>query len=90
MSRQCLRPFAVRYRDKREGCVPRRRHKLAEGEVWRQESIIGSVFEASYPRSGELSGQAVISTITGHAHIMAEGRLCFDSTDPFAWGIPVA
>jgi 4-hydroxyproline epimerase len=63
-------------------------NKLAEGEVWRQESIIGSVFEVSYRRSDELAGQAVIPTITGHAHIMAEGRLCFDSTDPFAWGIP--
>ena len=65
-------------------------NKLAEGEVWRQESIIGSVFEASYRRSGELAGEAVVPTITGHAHIMAEGRLCFDSTDPFAWGIPPA
>jgi 4-hydroxyproline epimerase len=65
-------------------------NKLAEGEVWRQESIIGSVFEASYRHSGELAGQAVIPTITGHAHIMAEGRLCFDPTDPFAWGIPAA
>jgi 4-hydroxyproline epimerase len=65
-------------------------NKLAEGEVWRQESVIGSVFEASYRRSGELAGQAVIPTITGHAHIMAEGRLCFDNTDPFAWGIPAA
>jgi 4-hydroxyproline epimerase len=65
-------------------------NKLAEGEVWRQESIIGSAFEASYRRSDELAGQAVIPTITGHAHIMAEGRLCFDSTDPFAWGIPAA
>jgi len=65
-------------------------NKLAEGEVWRQESIIGSVFEASYRRSGEFAGQAVIPTITGRAHIMAEGRLCFDDTDPFAWGIPAA
>jgi 4-hydroxyproline epimerase len=65
-------------------------NKLAEGEVWRQESIIGSVFEASYQRSGERERRAVIPTITGHAHIMAEGRLCFDSTDPFAWGIPAA
>ncbi|WP_179712316.1 4-hydroxyproline epimerase [Paraburkholderia bryophila] len=65
--------------------------KLAEGAVWRQESIIGSVFEASYRRAGEGDGDghggAVIPTITGHAHIMAEGRLCFDERDPFAWGI---
>jgi 4-hydroxyproline epimerase len=57
--------------------------KLAEGEVWRQESIIGSVFEASYVQSRD----ELIPTITGHAYIMAQGRLCFDAADPFAWGI---
>jgi 4-hydroxyproline epimerase len=63
--------------------------KLAAGAVWRQESIIGSVFEASFTGTGEQQhGMAsVIPTITGHAHIMAESRLCFDGRDPFAWGI---
>ncbi|SEK01533.1 4-hydroxyproline epimerase [Paraburkholderia diazotrophica] len=66
--------------------------KLAAGAVWRQESIIGSVFEASYAEAGVDGGaqndiHAVIPTITGHAHIMAESRLCFDEHDPFAWGI---
>jgi len=60
--------------------------KLAEGATWRQESIIGSVFDARYERMGD----ALIPTITGHAHIMAEGRLCFDPTDPFAQGIPAS
>jgi 4-hydroxyproline epimerase len=58
---------------------------LAPDGVWRQESVIGSVFEASYALSD--AGE-VIPTITGHAHIMGEGRLCFDERDPFAWGIP--
>jgi 4-hydroxyproline epimerase len=62
--------------------------KLAEGAVWRQESIIGSVFEAIYRHSGD--GATIVPTITGHAHIMAEGRLCFDGRDPFAWGIRAA
>jgi 4-hydroxyproline epimerase len=62
--------------------------KLAEGAVWRQESIIGSVFEASYRHSGD--GSTIVPTITGHAHIMSEGRLCFDERDPFAWGIRTA
>ncbi|TKC92627.1 4-hydroxyproline epimerase [Trinickia terrae] len=62
--------------------------KLASGEAWRQESIIGSVFEARYAE-GERAG-TIVPTITGHAHIMAEGRLCFDAQDPFAWGIPSA
>jgi 4-hydroxyproline epimerase len=62
--------------------------KLAAGTLWRQESIIGSVFEASYAEGGTQDGIAtVIPTITGHAHIMAESRLCFDERDPFAWGI---
>jgi 4-hydroxyproline epimerase len=62
--------------------------KLAAGTVWRQESIIGSVFDASYAEGGTQDGVAtVIPTITGHAHIMAESRLCFDERDPFAWGI---
>jgi 4-hydroxyproline epimerase len=62
--------------------------KLAQGEVWRQESIIGSVFEATY-QHGE-DGAIVVPTITGHAHIMAESRLCFDERDPFAWGLRTA
>ena len=60
--------------------------KLAEGAVWRQESIIGSVFEATYQRSGDADA-TVVPTITGRAYIMAEGRLCFDERDPFAWGL---
>lgn len=62
--------------------------KLAEGAVWRQESIIGSVFEASYRHAGD--GVHVIPTITGHAYVTAEARLCFDERDPFAWGIRTA
>jgi 4-hydroxyproline epimerase len=58
---------------------------LAPGAVWRQESIIGSVFEGSYV----LDGGALIPTITGFAHVMAEGRLVFDERDPFRLGIPL-
>ena len=64
--------------------------KLAPGAVWRQESIIGSVFEASYEVAHDAyakNNQSIVPTITGHAHIMAESRLCFDARDPFAWGI---
>jgi 4-hydroxyproline epimerase len=58
---------------------------LAEGQIWRQESIIGSVFEGSYRR---LDAQTIEPSITGHAYITAEGVQCFDDNDPFAWGIP--
>ncbi|WP_087131185.1 4-hydroxyproline epimerase [Caballeronia pedi] len=56
---------------------------LEAGAVWRQESIIGSVFEGSYA----LDGDVLVPTITGYAHIMGEGRLVFDERDPFMRGI---
>lgn len=63
--------------------------KLAEHAVWRQESVIGSVFELQYVRhDATIEGEpAIVPTLTGHAHVMAEGRLCFDDSDPFANGI---
>lgn len=57
--------------------------KLAPGEVWRQESLIGSVFEGRYEREG---GE-IIPTITGRAWVSAEAELCFDSGDPFREGL---
>ncbi|AVR95653.1 4-hydroxyproline epimerase [Pseudoduganella armeniaca] len=60
--------------------------KLAEGEVWRQESIIGSLFEASYRREGE----RIAPTIRGRAWISGESWLVFEEDDPFAWGIPAS
>jgi 4-hydroxyproline epimerase len=56
---------------------------LAPGEVWRQSSVIGSLFEASYV----LEGGQVIPTIRGRAHMSAEATLLIDDADPFAWGI---
>jgi 4-hydroxyproline epimerase len=57
--------------------------KLAEGEVWRQESIVGSIFEASYVRDG----QRIIPKIRGSAFVTSEAALILDPRDPFAWGI---
>jgi len=57
--------------------------RLAPGDVWRQESIIGSVFEGSY----ELAGDGIIPTITGTAFITAEATLVLDPGDPFRLGI---
>jgi 4-hydroxyproline epimerase len=57
--------------------------KLLPGAIWRQESILGSVFEGCY----ELAGQEIISTITGRAFITAETVLIFDEADPFRRGI---
>ena len=56
---------------------------LAEGEVWRQESVLGSVFEGRFERG---NGQ-VLPTIRGQAHICAELSLLLDPQDPFCWGV---
>ena len=57
--------------------------KLKPGEVWRQEGIVGGVFEASVAvRNGQ-----VIPTIQGSAYVTAESRLVLDPKDPFLDGI---
>jgi 4-hydroxyproline epimerase len=57
--------------------------KLAEGELWTQESVIGSRFTASYRRDG---GQ-IIPTITGAAYVNAETTLLLNESDPLCWGL---
>jgi 4-hydroxyproline epimerase len=59
------------------------RGELAEGAVWRQESAIGSLFEASYAR---LDAERVIPTIAGRAFVTAEGTLRADAADPARGG----
>ena len=58
--------------------------KLAPGEPWIQESLIGSTFVGTY-RPGE--GLSIIPTITGTAFITAEATLLVDPRDPLRWGI---
>jgi 4-hydroxyproline epimerase len=65
--------------------------RLAPGAVWRQESVIGSVFIGSYtrpdqPRPG-VPADAVLPVIRGRAHVTADATLVFDPADPFAWGL---
>ena len=60
--------------------------KLAPGEVWRQEGILGTVFEGSY-RWADEARTRIIPTITGSAYITAEATLLFDPRDPFREGI---
>jgi 4-hydroxyproline epimerase len=57
---------------------------LKPGEVWRQESITGSVFEG---RIEIVEGQ-VIPFIRGSAFVTAQSELVLDERDPFCWGIP--
>jgi 4-hydroxyproline epimerase len=57
--------------------------QLRPGEIWRQESIIGSVFEGSIQ---VIDGQ-VIPSITGSAFVTAEATLILNPDDLFCWGI---
>lgn len=57
--------------------------KLAEGQVWRQASIIGSIFEGRVQRRGE----DIIPWITGSAYVCGESTLIIDPADPFSMGI---
>jgi 4-hydroxyproline epimerase len=57
--------------------------KLAPGEVWRQESIVGSVFEGRY----ELRDGRLMPFIRGSAFVNADSRFLLDERDPFCWGI---
>lgn len=60
-------------------------NKLAEEEVWRQESIVGSVFDGYYKQA--TTAGHIIPTIIGSAHICAESTLIMDPNDPFCMGI---
>lgn len=60
--------------------------KLAAGEIWVQESILGTQFEGRYEWADE-ARTSIRPTITGRAYITAETRLLVDPVDPFAWGI---
>jgi 4-hydroxyproline epimerase len=57
--------------------------KLDEGQVWRQESIIGSLFEGS----ARIVEGRVRPRIRGTAYVNAESTLIVDPADPFAMGI---
>eukprot|EP01037_Dinobryon_pediforme_P006818 gene6818-6892_t len=58
--------------------------KLAPGALWRQASIIGSQFEASYTLQDD---GKVIPTLRGRAHMSADATLLIEDKDPFGWGI---
>ena len=58
---------------------------LAPGTIWKQESVVGSVFECSYETVEGDSG--VIPTIRGTAHICSDATLILDPDDPLCMGI---
>ena len=59
--------------------------KLKPGEVWRQESVTGSVFEGTVEPTDEPG--VVIPSITGTAYITAEATLLAGDDDPLRDGI---
>jgi len=58
------------------------RGKLQPGEIWRQESITGSVFEAWV----EVEGDTITPVIRGEAFVTAELELLIDPADPLRDG----
>lgn len=58
--------------------------KLKAGQVWRQESVIGSVFHATYQ---QIDHKRIAPTITGSAYVTAEAKLLIDAADPFGLGL---
>jgi 4-hydroxyproline epimerase len=57
--------------------------KIREGQAWRQESLIGSVFEGTIKvRDGK-----VYPSIKGSAFVTAEAELLVDPRDPLCMGI---
>lgn len=57
--------------------------KLREGQVWKQESIVGSIFEGSVTvRDGK-----IYPSIRGSAFVNAEAELVLDPRDPLCLGI---
>jgi 4-hydroxyproline epimerase len=57
--------------------------KLREGQVWKQESIVGSIFEGSVTvRDGK-----IYPSIKGTAFVNSEADLVLDARDPFCMGI---
>ena len=57
--------------------------KLADGQLWKQQSVVGSIFEGRV----NVVDDKIVPTITGEAWVMAQGDLLMDERDPFKAGI---
>ena len=57
--------------------------KLGKGDVWRQESITGTIFEGRV----RVEGDKIIPVIRGSAYVTAELDLILDPQDPLRFGI---
>jgi 4-hydroxyproline epimerase len=66
--------------------------KLAPGQWYRQESVVGSVFEAAYQvvargTADDPDRLVIAPTLIGSAYVNAEAELLLRSDDPFSMGI---
>jgi 4-hydroxyproline epimerase len=57
--------------------------QILEGQIWRQESIVGTVFEGSVV----VRDDKIYPSIRGSAFVNAEAELVLDPSDPFCMGI---
>jgi len=57
--------------------------KLQPGQIWRQESILNTVFEGSI----RVENGEVLPSIRGAAWVTAEADLLLDPGDPLRWGM---
>ncbi|MEX2142815.1 MAG: proline racemase family protein [Pirellulales bacterium] len=57
--------------------------KLQPGQIWRQEGILGTIFEGQ----ATMRNDQIIPTIIGRGYITAEATLLLDPADPFRHGI---
>jgi 4-hydroxyproline epimerase len=63
---------------------------LQPGQIWRQEGILGTVFEGSFQfvdREDAGTEKRIAPTISGRAYVTAESTLIFDPDDPFRLGV---
>ena len=57
--------------------------KIREGQIWKQESIVGGVFEGSVT----IRDRVIYPSIKGSAFVNSEADLLLDPQDPFCMGI---
>jgi 4-hydroxyproline epimerase len=57
---------------------------LEPGQTWRQEGILGTVFEGSF----RVEAGQIVPIITGLAYVTGQSTLIFDDADPFRLGVP--
>ncbi|BCM93370.1 4-hydroxyproline 2-epimerase [Abditibacteriota bacterium] len=61
--------------------------KIQVGQIWRQESILGTVFEGQIQIDPTLKNGTVLPIITGTAYVTADAKLLRDMNDPLRDGV---